>query len=159
MIWPQLQSVAQMAIGRTLNSLPEGVLIALFAGGMLRFLRRQNSGTRFAVWFVALLAVAGLPLIGGVTAGHSPPAAGWMRPMITLPGGWGVFLFLAWVLAALVAILRLVIGLCRLRALRRSCVAIDVSELDTAIRTTLADFSSPRAVTLATSEQVSVPAA
>ena len=33
MIWPQLQSVAQIAIGRTLNSLPEGLLIALFAGG------------------------------------------------------------------------------------------------------------------------------
>jgi Zn-dependent protease with chaperone function len=161
MIWPQLQTVAQMAIGRTLNSLPEGVLIALLAGGMLRLLRRQNSGTRFAVWFVALLAVAGLPLIGGITSGHSLPvvAAGGMRPVITLPGGWGVFLFLAWVLAALVAILRLVIGLWRLRALRRSCVAIDVSELDAAIRTTLADFRSARAVTLATSERISVPAA
>ena len=79
--------------------------------------------------------------------------------MITLPGGWGLFLFLAWVLAAFVAILRLVIGLWRLRALRRSCVAIDVSELDTAIRTTLAEFTSARAVTLATSERVSVPAA
>jgi Zn-dependent protease with chaperone function len=161
MIWPQLQSVAQMAIGRTLNSLPEGLFIALFAGGMLRLLRRQNSGTRFAVWFVALLAVAGLPLIGGMTSGHSLPvvAAGGMRPVITLPGGWGLFLFLAWDLAAFVAILRLVIGLWRLRALRRSCIAIDISELDTAIRTTLADFSSARAVTLAMSERMSVPAA
>src|ERR1035438_7663210 len=75
MMWPPLQSVAQVAIGRTLNSLPEGLLIVLFAGGMLRLLPRQNSGTRFAVWFVALLAVAGLPLIGGISAGHSSAPA------------------------------------------------------------------------------------
>jgi Zn-dependent protease with chaperone function len=161
MIWPQLQSVSQIAIGRTLNSLPEGLLIVLFAGAMLRLLPRQNSGTRFAVWFVALLAVAGLPLIGGITAGHSPalPAAGGMRPLINVPGGWGIFLFLAWVLAALFAMLHLIIGLWRLRALRSSCVAIEVSELDAAIQTTLADFSSARSVTLATSERLSVPAA
>src|ERR1035438_162008 len=162
MMWPPLQSVAQVAIGRTLNSLPEGLLIVLFAGGMLRLLPRQNSGTRFAVWFVALLAVAGLPLIGGISAGHSSaPAllAGGMRPMITLPGGWGVFLFLAWVLAALVASLHLAIGLWRLQALRRSCVAINGSEFDAAINIALADFASARSVTLATSEHLSVPAA
>jgi beta-lactamase regulating signal transducer with metallopeptidase domain len=161
MIGPELQSVAQIAIGRTLNSLPEGLLIVLFAGAMLRLLPRQNSGTRFAVWFVALLAVAGLPLIGGVTAGHSPTllAAGAIQPLFTLPGRWGVFLLLAWVPAALVAILHLVIGMWRLRALRSSCVPIDVSELDAVARRTLADFSSARSVTLATSERLSVPAA
>jgi beta-lactamase regulating signal transducer with metallopeptidase domain len=159
MIWPELQSVAQIAIGRTLNSLPEGLLIVLFAGGMLRLLPRQNSGTRFAVWFVALLAVAGFPLIGGISTGNSVLAAGEMRPLIILPVGWGVFVFLAWVLATLAAMLHLAIGLWRLRVLGRSCVAIDGSEFDAAMRTTLADFSSARSVTLATSESLSVPAA
>ena len=159
MIWPQLQSVAQAAIGRTLNSLPEGLLIALFAGVMLRVLRRQNSGTRFAVWFVALLAVAGIPLIGDIAGGHFLVAQSGMRPLITVPSGWGVFLFLAWVLGALVATLHLVIGLWRLRILRRSCVPIDGSEFDAAMRTTLADFASARSVTLATSQRLSVPAA
>jgi Zn-dependent protease with chaperone function len=164
MIWPQLQTVAQIAIGRFLNSLPEGLLIALFAGVILRVLPRQNSGTRFAVWFVALLAVSGLPLIGGITTGgmtgeHTLLTAGGMRPVITLPSGWGVFLFLAWVLAAFVAILRLVIGLWRLRALRRNCVPINESGLDSAIQRTLADFRSARSVTLAMSERMSVPAA
>jgi beta-lactamase regulating signal transducer with metallopeptidase domain len=158
-IWPELQSVAQIAIGRVLNSLPEALLIVLFAGVMLRLLRRQNSGTRFAVWLVALLAVAGLPLIGGMTSGHSLLAAGGARPLITLPRGWGIFLFLAWVLAASVAILRLVIGVWGLRALRRSCVAIDESELDVSIRETVAHFSSARSVALATSERLNVPAA
>lgn len=159
MIWPQLQIIAEVATGRFLNSLPEGLLIAVFAGVMLRLLPRQNSGTRFAVWFVALLAVVGLPFISGMAGAHTLLAAGGTRPVITLPAGWGIFLFLAWALAALVATLRLVIGLWRLRALRMSCVAIDGNELDASIRKTLADFSSERAVTLATSERMSVPAA
>jgi beta-lactamase regulating signal transducer with metallopeptidase domain len=159
MIWPQLQIIAQFAVGRFLNSLPEGLLIALFAGVMLRLLPRQNSGTRFAVWFVALLAVAALPFIGGTTGGRTLLAAGGMRPVITLPGGWGIFLFLAWVLAAFVAVLRLLIGLWRLRQLRRSCVAIDGTKLDGAIGKALADFATARSVTLATSERMSVPTA
>jgi Zn-dependent protease with chaperone function len=159
MIWPQLQIIAEVATGRFLNSLPEGLLIAVFAGVMLRLLPRQNSGTRFAVWFVALLAVVGLPFISGMAGAHTLLAPGRMRPVITLPGGWGIFLFLAWSLAAFVATLRLVIGLWRLRALRMSCVVIDGTDLDPSIRKTLADFSSARSVTLATSERMNVPAA
>src|ERR1700685_1250351 len=102
MMSPEFQSVAQIAVGRILNTLPEGLLMALCAWAMLRVLPRQNSGTRFAVWFVALLAVAGLPFIGGMTpggmtGGHALLAAGGMRPVITLPLGWGIFLFLAWI--------------------------------------------------------------
>ena len=154
----KLQIVAQIAIGRILNSLPEGLLIALFAGMMLRILPRQNSGTRFAVWFVALLAIAGLPLIGGVTGGHSLPSVGVVRPLITLPGPWGLILFLAWTMAVCFAVLRLATGLWRLRELRTSCIAIDRADLTPAIRKAIADFSSSRSVTLATSERVSVPA-
>ena len=54
------QEAAQASIGRILNALPEGILIAVFAWGLLRVLRKQNSGTRFAVWFLALLSVAAL---------------------------------------------------------------------------------------------------
>jgi beta-lactamase regulating signal transducer with metallopeptidase domain len=164
MIWPHLQTVAQIAIGRVLNSLPEGLLIALFAGAMLRLLPRQNSGTRFAVWFVALLAVAalpvaGLPPIGGLGGGHFLPAAGGMRPLLTVSGRSGLILFLAWALAACVAMLRLATGLWRVRALRLSCVAINGADLDPATKQIIADFSSSRSVTLATSERMSVPAA
>ncbi len=56
MISPEFPTIAQIAVGRILNSLPEGLLIALFVWMMLRLLPRQNSGTRFALWFVALLA-------------------------------------------------------------------------------------------------------
>ena len=164
MMWPELQTVAQIAIGRILNSFPEGLLIALFAWMMLCLLPRQNSGTRFAVWFVALLAVAGLPLIGAGAGGHSLLAARVARPLITLPGFWALLLFLAWLLATCTAMLRLATGLWHLRGLRRSCIAINTAELDPAIGRTVADFGSSRSVfrrsaSLATSERVSVPAA
>jgi len=169
MMWPQLQSIAQIVIGRVLNSLPEGGLIALFAWGMLRLLPRQNSGTRFAVWFVALLAVAALPiaglpaaslpLIGTFTGGHSPVAPGSSRPLITLSGPWGLILFLAWMFAVCVAMVRVGTGLWRVRVLRASCIPISGADLDPAVKQTIADFSSSRSITLATSERVSVPAA
>ncbi len=81
------------------------------------------------------------------------------RPLITIPGFWGLLLFLAWVLATCVAMLRLATGLWRLRGLRRSCIVIDAAELDLAVQKTIADFNSSRSVTLATSERLSVPAA
>jgi beta-lactamase regulating signal transducer with metallopeptidase domain len=163
MMWPHFQTVTQIVIGRVLNSFPEGLLIALFAWVMLRVLPRQNSGTRFAVWFVALLAVAalpvaGLPSISGVAGEHSLTTPD-MRPLIKVSGSWGLILFLAWALAACVALVRLAAGLWRVRVLRLSCIAIDAADLDPGIRETVADFSSSRFVTLAMSERVSVPAA
>ncbi len=169
MMWPQLQMVSQIAIGSILNSLPEGLLITLFAWVMLRFLSGQNSGTRFAVWFVALLAVAGLPvfgltLVGCGTGAHSLLAARVAPALIILRGPWALLLFLAWVLTAFVAMLRLATGLWHLGELRRSCVMIDTADLDPAVGKTIAEFRSSRtiglrSVTLATSDRVSVPAA
>ncbi|MGA9543168.1 MAG: M56 family metallopeptidase [Candidatus Sulfotelmatobacter sp.] len=146
-------------MGRILNSLPEGVLVALFAWVTLRLLPRQNSGTRFAVWFVALLAVAGLPLIGSILGPQFLQAASGGHPLITLPGPWGALLLLAWVLAVSAGMLRLAVGLWRVRRLRRNCITIDSAQLEPAVQKTLADFSSSRSVALATSEDLSVPSA
>ena len=157
MMWPQLQSVADVAIARVLNSLPEGLLIALFAWMMLHLLPRQNSGTRFAVWFVALLSIVGLPFIDAGAA-HEFLAAGTVPPLITLPGHWGTALFLCWLAIACFAMLRLAIGLWHLRGLRRSCITIEVAELDPAVQSTIANLNLSRPATLATSERVSVPA-
>ncbi len=162
MMWPQLQSVADLAIARVLNSLPEGLLIALFAWMMLHLLPRQNSGTRFAVWFVALLSIVGLPFFGtgviGAGAAHEFLAAGTVHPLITLPGHWGTALFLCWLAVACFAMLRLAIGLWHLRGLRRSCIPIKAVELDSTVQTTIANLNLSRPATLATSERVSVPA-
>src|ERR1039457_6127530 len=140
MNWLPVQIVAQISVERILNARPEGLLIAIFAWALLRVLRRQNSGTRFAVWFLALLAVAGLPLLSGIGDGRvlTAPGMAWghLHPAITIPGNWALFVFAAWLLGASVAMARLAIGLWRLGLLRRSCTRIAVSDLDPIVRKT-----------------------
>ncbi|HWZ83176.1 MAG TPA: M56 family metallopeptidase [Terriglobales bacterium] len=177
MNWLSVQTVAQISVERILNALPEGFLIALFAWALLRVLRRQNSGTRFAVWFLALLMVAALPVLGGIGAGQARMVAGMsslmsaassrgsLRPAITIPGRWALFVFLVWALGASVAMMRLLAGLWRLRQLRRSCTPIIAADLDPAARKTVeaigasGSMISSHSIMIATSECVRVPAA
>src|SRR5580658_8905590 len=175
-----LQTVARISVERILNALPEGFLIAFFAWALLRVLRRQSSGTRFAVWFLALLTVAVLPLLSGVAInkGGALPAPGmsWghLHPALTIPGSWALFAFVAWALGTCVAMARLAVGLWQLRQLRQSCTAIAVNDLDPAVRRTVEaivasgsvvdgrgrpSLHRSRLVTVATSELVRVPAA
>jgi beta-lactamase regulating signal transducer with metallopeptidase domain len=164
-----LQSVAQVSVERVLNSLPEGVLIALSAWLLLRMAGRQNAGTRFAVWLMALLAVAGLPFFSGL-AGDGPAAQGAVIsarfphltiphipvPHIAVPLAWAVTIFALWSVAACVATARLAVGLWQVRSIRRSATAIDLSEFDPAVRAVAEKMC---AVVVATSERVRVPAA
>ena len=177
MNWLSVQTVAQISVERILNALPEGFLIALFAWALLRVLPRQNSGTRFAVWFLALLTVAALPGLGGIGEGQARMVAGmsslmssansWgsLRPAITIPGRWALLVFLVWALGASVAMLRLLAGLWRLRQLRRSCTPIIAADLDPAVRKTVeaigasGSMISSNSIMIATSECVRVPAA
>ena len=173
MNWLSVQTVAQISVERILNALPEGFLIALFAWALLRVLRRQNSGTRFAVWFLALLTVAALPVLGGIGEGQARMSSfmssanswGSLRPAITIPGRWALFVFLVWALGASVEMMRLLAGLWRLRQLRRSCTPIIAADLDPAVRKTVeaigasGSIISSNSIMIATSECVRVPAA
>src|SRR5258708_12112776 len=90
------EALAQIFAERMLNSVAQGIAIALFGWILLRLLGRQNSSTRFAVWFAALIAIAALPFFanGNITAGNAaavavaPPSALW------LPGRWALDMFL-----------------------------------------------------------------
>jgi beta-lactamase regulating signal transducer with metallopeptidase domain len=183
MNWFSIQTVAQIWVEHILNALPEGFLIAIFAWVLLRVLRRQNSGTRFAVWFLALLSVATLPVLGGFGEGRGLMTAGmssgitsgmasansWgsLRPAITIPGRWALVVFVAWALGTSVAMMRLLAGLWRLRRLRRNCTPIVAADLDPAVRKTVEAIgagpgvskSNSESITIATSEYVRVPAA
>ncbi len=159
MMLPELENLAQIAIARILNSLPEGILIAGFAWLVLRLLPRQNSGTRFAIWFVALLALAGAPLIGVFGSAHYSLAYGSAPPLVTLPNHWAVILFSIWLVVACGAAAHLSLGVWRLRALRRTCKVIDPSHLPAALEKLARDFSSSHSVTLATSDKLAVPSA
>jgi beta-lactamase regulating signal transducer with metallopeptidase domain len=160
MILPQLESLAQVFTAPILNSLPEGILIAGFVWLLLRLLPRQNSGTRFAVWFIALLTVVTLPFAGSFGTAHSVLAlVGSGQPLLTLPDRWALLLLVTWLLVAFFAMLRLAFAVWRVRGLLKSCVSINAAEVDPAIAQLVADFSSARSITVATSEKLSVPAA
>lgn len=162
MNWLALQTVAQFSVEHILNVLPEGLLIAFFAWGLLRVLRGQNSGTRFAVWFLALLAIAALPLLGMLGNGHtisgSEGAWGSMHPAIKLPARGALFIFLIWAAGVGLAMASLASGLWRLTRLRRSCAPLDVAGFDPVLGPTVQAIADS-GVSVATSESVRVPAA
>src|SRR5712692_8547042 len=121
-----LQSVAQLSSERMLNCATEGIGIALLAWVLLRALGRQNSGTRFAVWFSALIGIAALPLLGHFGSGGAEIAK---RSDITMPASWALYIFVGWALIAAVGLVRIGVGFRRLRQLRRSCVSIGAAVL------------------------------
>jgi hypothetical protein len=151
-----LQSLALLSSERLLNCAVEGIGIAFLAWMLLRVMGRRNSGTRFAVWFTALLAVAGLPLFGHLAA--SSTEAG-QRSGITLAGSWALYLFAAWALIAGAGLTRVGIGLWQLRRLRRSCVPIEAAALDPLLRKTGEEIGGPRPMAVCVSDSVRVPTA
>src|SRR6267154_4356931 len=185
MNWLPMQTVAQISVEHIFNVLPAGFVIAFFAWGLLRALRRQNSGTRFAVWFLALLMIAALPFLSVLRGGralalHSSLRPESLHPAITIPERWALFIFIAWAAGASIAMLRLAAGMWRLRRLRRSCTAINAADLDPAMQKTVDAIRGPASsgpysfpfirryfmgrfasapITIAVSEEVHVPSA
>jgi len=151
-----VHSFAQFSAARMLNCTVQGIVIALLAWALLRLLGRQNSGTRFAVWFLALVGIAALPFFsqfgsdGAATTKSSP---------ITMPAAWAFYLFAAWLLMAGAGLVRIGVGFWRLRQLRKSCVPVDAAALDPLLRKTLEDFDSPRSVSVCVSDRLRVPTA
>src|SRR5208283_2288278 len=101
-MFPSLQAFAQKTIEHGINSLPEGLLIVLFAWTLLRILPRQNSRTRFAVWFV------GLPAFGGLVQRPTTSALfSHVATAISMPAPWAMLFFMIWILAVCVMTARL----------------------------------------------------
>jgi beta-lactamase regulating signal transducer with metallopeptidase domain len=165
MNWAAMQPVAQILVEHIFNALPAGFAVAFFAWGLLRLLRRQNSGTRFAVWFVALMAVVALPVLGLFNVGMFYFGRGLLlshaglRAPISIPEHWALLIFMVWIVGASAGLLRLLFGIWRLRKLRQSCTAIDVSMLDPAVRKTIETVVASKPVVITTSETLRVPAA
>ncbi len=157
-----LHAIAQISAQRMVDCLVGGVGLTIFAGLLLRVARRQNSGTRFAVWFSVLGGIAVLAGFGGAWVsgwGAVPSAAMAERPAITVPSSWALYLFLAWAGAAGVGLVRVGVGLWHLYTLRKTCVAIDPERLDPLSRETIVRFRGARAVTICISDRVQAPTA
>lgn len=154
---PALQAAAHTVTRRVIQSLVEGSLIGLFAAGVLR-LWRCNAGTRFAVWFASLLAIAAVPALTGEWLTRVPSVSQ-SHALLTLPDSWAIYVLSGWAILSTWFLLGLGRSLWHLRSLRKSCVEINRESLDVNIQRTLQTQGSGRAVVLCTSKMVKVPTA
>jgi beta-lactamase regulating signal transducer with metallopeptidase domain len=154
-------AIAQMSAIRIVDCLLGGTLIAIFAGAVVRMPRLHNSSAKFAIWFSALMAIAALPALSGVSWSHGSGVAAQTlnRPAITVPGSWALYLFAAWAAIAGWFLIGVGRGLWHLRVLRKSCTVVDLTHLDARLQQTLARNSAARPVALCTSDRVHVPTA
>jgi Zn-dependent protease with chaperone function len=149
-----LDAIARILAERMVDCLIGGFAIALVTGLLLRVVGRQNSGTRFAAWFSALVAIAALGLFGPRRG--NPVGTG---PQITLPGSWALYLFAAWAALALAGLARVAYGVWQVRRLRQN--SIDLENVDPRLKTliekTWAGKNAPPRISV--SDTVRVPVA
>lgn len=153
-----LHVVAQYSTLRIVDSLLEGTIVALFAALILRTSPRHSAGTRFAVWFSALGAIAALPFLSGGWRSHNSAPAAISHPAVTLPDSWAVYLFAAWAVIAFLSLLGVGRSLLHLWTLRKTCNALDPANLPLRVQTTLKE-NRGRPVTVCASETLRVPTA
>jgi beta-lactamase regulating signal transducer with metallopeptidase domain len=156
-----IQTIAEASASRIVECLIEGTLIAVCAALALRLRRQHNSGTRFAIWFSALMAIAALPFLAGAFSSIPALHAAVLptsihHSAITLPAAWALYLFAAWAVIATLSLSRVALSLYHVHALRKHCVAINSTQVDPLLRATLNHASS---IALCTSDQVQVPTA
>jgi beta-lactamase regulating signal transducer with metallopeptidase domain len=152
----ELQSLAQVSAASLINTVVEGIGIAILAWTLLRVTARQSSGTRFAVWFFALLGIAALPFVAG-SAPHT--WSGTVRAPLTISSSWAVYLLAAWAAISAVCLMRLGMGLWQIGNLRRSCEEVDLRTLHPELEAVLKQFAPVRQVKLCISDRVQAPAA
>jgi beta-lactamase regulating signal transducer with metallopeptidase domain len=152
------QVLAQIFADRMLNGVGEGIVLALFGWAVLRLSGRQNSSTRFAVWFSLMVAITALPFLGSIGfANAGLPSTS--HSAFQLPGSYAADIFVVWALLAAAGLAKIGFGFWQLRRLRQGCSVIDSATLDPVLRNTLAEFGASRPVTVCTSERLRTPAA
>ena len=154
-----LRTLAEIATIGILNSLLAGIAISLVAWAVTHLFGRQGAGTRFAVWFCALVAIAILPWVSNPGTGPVHADSGLARSAVTLPSIYATYLFVAWLVVCTFGLLRIGLSLYRLRQLRSRCTPLDIAQLGSNLRASLAEMRSIRRVTLCISDAVRVPAA
>ena len=142
-----------------LNSLLFGIGIALLAWAVTRVFGIRGSGTRFAVWFIALIAIAALPWVGHSEASVGNPVAGVATNALEFPRSLALYLFGVWITGSVFGLIRIGISLFRIRKLRSASAVVDLNQLDSTLQPILAEAQAHRRLEICTSSSVRVPAA
>jgi Zn-dependent protease with chaperone function len=150
MIAPDFLRFTQVSAARVLNTIVEGLVLALLSWLLLRLMAGRRAVLRFAVWFSTLLSVVTMPLLVKASS-----ASAWHLAGLELSGSWAPELFVGWALIATLLLLRLGSSLAHVRHLRRQSSPLSRPDL----LGVLEQNSFGRNVQLLVSEGVRVPTA
>lgn len=81
-----IEPVARLVAEALLNGLWQGVALAALVGLLLSVLKQINATTRYAIWWVTLLAVVCLPLFAGRVPDLPSTSASWFAGLPAAPG-------------------------------------------------------------------------
>jgi beta-lactamase regulating signal transducer with metallopeptidase domain len=154
----ELQTIAQYSTLRIVDSFAEGTLVAAFAAVLYRLARRQSAGTRFAIWFSALVAIAALPFFGSLSS-NAGVSTVIRRAAFTLPDSWALYVFSVWALISGYFLLRVARAVWHLHTLRKQCAPLRPADLPAIMQETLRRTKLSRKVEICTAKQVRVPTA
>lgn len=158
------ESFARISLERVVNSLPEGLLIAAFAWLLLRVIGRQNAGTRFVVWMLALAAIAALPFVSGLglsLSGENILLPNGVLSHLSISQVWVAPICLGWIIGASVGLARVAAGFVQVRRIRRASKRLEPTEVAAYFpegAKEVLDEAWSKAVVLAQSDEVRVPA-
>ncbi|HLW51600.1 MAG TPA: M56 family metallopeptidase [Candidatus Angelobacter sp.] len=153
-------SLVALALERLLFCAIAGTALVVMVSAALKLLPACNSQTRFAVWFSAMLAVAALPFSAFIPSGWlaakiSSPA----HTVFTISISWAEYVFVAWGVMASAGLLRVAVGLGKLRRLRQDSLELTPRDLDPEIFSLITGRGGRRRVSLLVSSAVEVPTA
>ncbi len=154
-----ISGVVPFAVQGIFTSVAEGTLLATLVWLVIRLIPQRNSGTRFAIWFSTLLAIALLPFLSVLS--RIPKSSGSVSPSssgIVLAPIVGYSIFYAWLLIATLGLARVALGLWQVYRLRKSCARLDPSSLSLEAQRAIERFHSS-SLSLCVSSRVDVPTA
>jgi beta-lactamase regulating signal transducer with metallopeptidase domain len=150
------EALAGILAERALNCIPEGLLIAALSWLALRVFGTPSSATRFAAWFVTLLAIIALPFAPALSSKEGMALA--FKSQVVLDPGWATAIFVCWTVIAALAGIRLALGVRKLKRLRTSCTPIQISDFPT-LQAMVEQFRRIRSVEICRSSALQVPTA
>ncbi len=139
---------------RMLNGAIAGIVLVFVAWMLLRLAGRQDSRSRFVLWFSILVGVAFLPFASSLGAANATSAS----PRFALPGSWAMIAVAVWAAIAAILLLRIAFALWELRRVRRSSRPINANAAS-ALLGTLQSLAPGRNIELLVSPTLRVPTA
>ena len=148
--------IPQMLMGRVINAIPIGMLIAAGIWLVLRFTGKHNPRAKFTLWFLALLFIAILPFLPLMQMGTSLTPA---TADFTLPGWCASALLALWGFTVFLSLGQIIFGIAKLGLLRRDSIPVPTESLDCDLRQTIEQCESRFPGAVRVSSRVRVPTA